>query len=83
MTYNFQILDEAATEYILKILTRDSGSLQQKDHISMLCDKDPFNLMAMDVLKHMFPNAKFLLMIRDGRAVAHSLITRKVTIGKC
>lgn len=28
----------------------------------------------------MFPNAKFLLMIRDGRAVVHSIISRMVTI---
>ena len=28
----------------------------------------------------MFPNAKYLLMIRDGRASVHSMITRKVTI---
>jgi len=26
----------------------------------------------------MFPGAKFLLMIRDGRAVVHSIMSRKV-----
>jgi len=29
-------------------------------------------------LTNMFPNAKFLLMIRDGRAVVHSIMSRKV-----
>ena len=34
----------------------------------------------MDGLGEMFPNAKFILMIRDGRAVAHSIIERKIKI---
>uniref|UniRef100_A0A914D070 Protein-tyrosine sulfotransferase n=1 Tax=Acrobeloides nanus TaxID=290746 RepID=A0A914D070_9BILA len=29
----------------------------------------------------MFPNAKFILMIRDGRAVVHSMIKRQVPVG--
>lgn len=28
----------------------------------------------------LFPNAKFLFMVRDGRATVHSIISRKVTI---
>lgn len=28
----------------------------------------------------LFPNAKAILMIRDGRATVHSIISRKVTI---
>ena len=43
-----------------------------------LCNKDPFALKSMVELSNMFPNAKFLLMIRDGRAVVHSIISRKV-----
>jgi len=31
-------------------------------------------------LSELFPEAKFILMIRDGRATVHSIITRKVTI---
>jgi len=31
----------------------------------------------------MFPNAKFLLMVRDGRAVVHSIISRKVHCPSC
>jgi len=33
-------------------------------------------------LKEIFPNSKFLLMIRDGRATAHSIISRKITISE-
>jgi Sulfotransferase family len=44
-----------------------------------LCNKDPFALKSTIDLSNMFPNARFLLMVRDGRAVAHSIVTRKVT----
>jgi len=44
-----------------------------------LCNKDPFALKSMVELTKMFPNAKFLLMIRDGRAVVHSIMSRKVS----
>ena len=43
-----------------------------------LCNKDPFTLRAATYLHKIFPKAKFILMIRDGRAVVHSIITRKV-----
>jgi protein-tyrosine sulfotransferase len=44
------------------------------------CNKDPFSLKSQEYLLKLFPNAKFLLMIRDGRASAHSIIERKVSI---
>ena len=44
------------------------------------CNKDPFTLKSSLYLHKLFPNAKFILMIRDARAVVHSIITRKVTI---
>lgn len=45
-----------------------------------LCNKDPFTLKSVNYLGELFPNSKFILMIRDGRATAHSIIERKVTI---
>jgi hypothetical protein len=45
-----------------------------------LCNKDPFALKSTDYLAELFPNSKFILMIRDGRATVHSIISRKVTI---
>ena len=35
----------------------------------------------MRYLLNLFPNAKFILMVRDGRATAHSIIHRSVKIG--
>ncbi|CAO2629055.1 Protein-tyrosine sulfotransferase 2 [Lemmus lemmus] len=46
----------------------------------VLCNKDPFTLKSSVYLARLFPNSKFLLMVRDGRASVHSMITRKVTI---
>jgi len=48
------------------------------DPAPRLCNKDPYTLRSMVKLTVMFPNAKFLLMIRDGRAVAHSMMSRNV-----
>lgn len=46
----------------------------------LLCNKDPFAIRSMSHIRKMFPNSKFIMMIRDGRAVAHSIISRHVTI---
>lgn len=43
-----------------------------------LCNKDPFALKSLSYLAHIFPKAKFVLMLRDGRATVHSMISRKV-----
>ncbi|XP_063715029.1 protein-tyrosine sulfotransferase 1-like, partial [Symsagittifera roscoffensis] len=75
------LLDDVTRQYILSILVRENTTISNKNRLEMLCDKDPFNLLAMTPIRRMFPKAKFLLMIRDGRAVTHSLITRRVTIG--
>ena len=45
-----------------------------------LCNKDPFTLKSTKYLIDLFPNARFILMLRDGRATAHSIISRQVTI---
>lgn len=45
-----------------------------------LCNKDPLALAQMQDLHKMFPKAKFLLVIRDGRAVANSIVSRNLTI---
>lgn len=45
-----------------------------------LCNKDPFTMKSAEYLAHLFPNSKFLMMIRDGRATVHSIISRQVTI---
>ena len=45
-----------------------------------LCNKDPLSLRSLDILDNMFPAAKFILMVRDGRATANSIMSRSVTI---
>lgn len=44
-----------------------------------LCNKDPFALKSLSYLSRIFPKAKFVLMLRDGRATVHSMISRKVS----
>ncbi|KJH52855.1 hypothetical protein DICVIV_00900 [Dictyocaulus viviparus] len=45
-----------------------------------LCNKDPFTMKSAIYLSQILPNAKFIFMIRDGRATVHSIVSRKVTI---
>ena len=45
-----------------------------------LCNKDPLSLAHTRDLHHMFPYARFILVVRDGRAVAHSIVSRNLTI---
>ena len=46
----------------------------------VLCNKDPLTLKWGGYMADIFPNSKWIFMVRDGRAVIHSVITRKVTI---
>lgn len=68
------VLNNALAAYILSII-----SLHGEPALR-LCNKDPFTLRSMSRIIKMFPKSKFILMIRDGRATAHSIISRKVTI---
>uniref|UniRef100_A0A914EPX1 Protein-tyrosine sulfotransferase n=1 Tax=Acrobeloides nanus TaxID=290746 RepID=A0A914EPX1_9BILA len=43
---------------------------------TVLCNKDPMSLVHISVLHEMFPKAKFIVMVRDGRGTLHSLITK-------
>lgn len=68
------VLNDAMGAYILSIIAKHG------EPAPMLCNKDPFALRSMNKLLAIFPNSKFILMVRDGRAVVHSIISRKVTI---
>ena len=68
------VLDSALGAYILSIITKHG------DPAPRLCNKDPFTLRSTQRLLRIFPNSRFILMLRDGRATAHSIITRKVSI---
>lgn len=69
-----EVLDSAISAFILEVVGKHGPPAQR------LCNKDPFTLRSAVYLKKLFPNSKFIFMIRDGRAVVHSIITRKVTI---
>lgn len=68
------VLDSALSAFILEVVARHGEASPR------LCNKDPFTLKSGTYLKRLFPNSKFLFMVRDGRATVHSIITRKVTI---
>lgn len=70
------LYDQVSSEFVLNIVAKhDHGA-------KILCNKDPFTLRYMETLtrEKMFPNARFVLMIRDPRAIANSLRKRKITI---
>ncbi|KAK7068996.1 Protein-tyrosine sulfotransferase activity protein [Halocaridina rubra] len=69
-----EVLDEAISSFILDIVVNHGQPA------SRLCNKDPFTLKSASYLAKLFPNSKFLFMVRDGRATVHSIISRKVTI---
>jgi protein-tyrosine sulfotransferase len=68
------IIDSAVRAFVYEIL------LQHSHYAEVLCDKDPFVIKYASYISSIFSNAKFLLLIRDARAVIHSVMTRKVTI---
>uniref|UniRef100_A0A8C5LWX4 Protein-tyrosine sulfotransferase n=1 Tax=Leptobrachium leishanense TaxID=445787 RepID=A0A8C5LWX4_9ANUR len=68
------VMDSAVQAFILEIIAKHG------EPAKLLCNKDPFTLKSSVYLSKLFPNSKFLLMIRDGRASVHSMITRKITI---
>ena len=69
-----EIIDAAIGSFILEVIVRHGKPAAH------LCNKDPLVLRHASYMKDVFPNGKFILMIRDGRATVHSIISRKVTI---
>jgi len=69
-----EIIDAAVGAFITEIIVKHGKPAKH------LCNKDPLVLRYSSYMKQVFPNGKFILMIRDGRATVHSIITRKVTI---
>ncbi|PIK47713.1 putative protein-tyrosine sulfotransferase 1 [Apostichopus japonicus] len=68
------VIDDAISAFILEVIAKHGRPAPR------LCNKDPFVLRSTKYVHKIFPNSKFLLMIRDGRATVHSIISRKVTI---
>lgn len=69
-----EVMNEAITQFILEVIVKHGKPAPY------LCNKDPFTMKSIEYLYKIFPNSRFIFMIRDGRATAHSIINRKVTI---
>ncbi|EGT45552.1 hypothetical protein CAEBREN_13290 [Caenorhabditis brenneri] len=69
-----EVINNAVSAFIMEIIVGHG------DRAPRLCNKDPFTMKSAIYLNELFPNAKYLLMIRDGRATVNSIISRKVTI---
>ena len=85
------VLASAISSFILEVVARHgepaprlcnkvSGNTQGTDSLIRDDYQDPFTLKSGNYLRELFPNSKFLFMVRDGWATVHSIISRKVTI---
>jgi protein-tyrosine sulfotransferase len=72
---NSEAINAANGAYIYEIIRRHGRNA------SYLCTKDPTTLEYSEYLASLFPNAKFILMIRDARATVHSVDSRYINSG--
>ena len=56
--------------------------IKSRGESKRLCNKDPFTLKHISYLARMFPNAQFILMVRDARAVIHSIRANNIRISR-
>ena len=68
------MIDSALTSFILETMANHG------DPAPVLCNKDPLTLKWGSYMADLFPNSKWLFMMRDARAAIHSVVTRKVSI---
>ena len=68
------MIDAALSSFVLETIARHGEPAR------VLCNKDPLTLKWGGYMADIFPNSKWIFMVRDARAVIHSVITRKVTI---
>ncbi len=64
-----EIIDSSLTSGLLEMI------ISYAPPAPILCIKDPFLMLSAGYILKLFPNSKFILMIRDGRAVAHSILS--------
>ncbi|XP_053950549.1 protein-tyrosine sulfotransferase isoform X1 [Anastrepha ludens] len=69
-----EVMNSAIAQFCLEIIAKHGEPAPR------LCNKDPLTLKMGSYVIELFPNAKFLFMVRDGRATVHSIISRHVTI---
>jgi len=68
------VIDSAIAAFVLETIVRHADPAQ------VLCNKDPLALRHGAYLTSIFPKSRWIFMVRDGRAVVHSVISRKITI---
>ncbi|CEF68217.1 Sulfotransferase domain and P-loop containing nucleoside triphosphate hydrolase domain-containing protein [Strongyloides ratti] len=68
------VLNDAIGAFISEVI------IKHGDKADIYCNKDPFNMKYGSRLKEIFPKGKFILLIRDGRASVHSIMSRKVPV---
>ena len=68
------LLDSAVAVLIGEIIAKHG------DPAPRLCNKDPLTFRNLSYLARIFPKSKFVFMVRDGRAVVHSIMERGVVI---
>ena len=66
------IVDSAVGSFILELM------IKQGDAARHLCNKDSFIFDYSTNLNTYFPQSKYILMVRDGRAVAHSVFSDRL-----
>lgn len=67
------VLDSAIAAFCLEVIARHGEPAPR------LCNKDPLTIKMGTYVIDLFPNAKFIFMVRDGRATVHSIISRQVS----
>ncbi|CAI4230736.1 unnamed protein product [Auanema sp. JU1783] len=67
-------VNDAVSAFISELIAKNGPTANR------LCNKDPFQLLHIPYLMELFPNARFIFMIRDPRAVLHSMISRDVPV---
>ena len=56
--------------FILEVISRHG------DPAEIICAKEPFLMTQAGFLATSFPRARVLHLVRDGRAISHSLVSR-------
>ena len=64
-------LNTSRTKVVYLLRSKEVIFAHQKD---IVCIEHPATATDMEFLKSIFPNAKFINVVRDGRAVANALI---------
>jgi protein-tyrosine sulfotransferase len=61
--------------YMMEMNSKKHNTKISSD-IKYLCNKEPINVYHMDFLKSIFPNSRFVFIVRDGRDLAVSYMIR-------